>query len=366
MSYSWLYKIIYLRLFHPEIVKVKDPVIHHNYEITSYSYAKSCFRDKYGGTPLHIAAREGRVDTLKELLRGCPESVKEVNATGKTCLHTAVIYNKGKVVHYLVKWLGKRSIDYVKLVNVRDQAGNTVLHLATSRKQLQTLKVLLTSDPNISNLVEVNALNSRGFTALDILDVLPYGGKIDMEIDKILRRAGALNARDLLVCGRKHDDVYDCRMGTHQPWPKTVMTVSKSRKDYARIVLLMTATLVATITFQAVLSHPVGTLKQGYTYNYDPNGTLQMKKQDSILAGSFILFNTIGFVASLSIIIFLLYEFPLKPWPQISVSTLFGSYACVITEISAAEALPLLALSIPVLLFAARGKLHVFARQASY
>ncbi|XP_059627815.1 ankyrin repeat-containing protein BDA1-like [Cornus florida] len=328
-----------------------------------HSYGtKQCFsRDKFGGTPLHIAAMRGRIDVMKELLDACPESVKEVNATGKTCLHTAVMYKKGKVVRYLLKWLWKRSTEYAHLVNVKDQGGNTVLHFATSRKQLQTLKVLLAYDPNISNLVEVNALNSSGFTALDILDVLPDGGKLDMEIDKILRRAGALKARDVVICGTKHDAVYDCRGRSHQACHKAVMTISsKSRKDYARTVLLAMATLVTTITFLAVLCPPFGTLKQGYP------GTLQLKKQHSIITRSFILFNTVGFVASLAILIFLLYEFPLKPWPQISVSSLFGSYACLIMAISAGEALLLLALAIPVLLLAATGRLNGFARQSSY
>ena len=67
--------------------------------------------------------------------------MKEVSATGETCLHTAVGYNKGKVIQYLTKWLGERTGDneYLDLINRKDRSGNTVLHLATSRKQLQVI-----------------------------------------------------------------------------------------------------------------------------------------------------------------------------------------------------------------------------------
>ncbi|KAA8533927.1 hypothetical protein F0562_031444 [Nyssa sinensis] len=326
------------------------------------SSAKLCFKtDKVGGTPLHTAAMNGRVDVIKVLLQACPESVKEVTATGETCLHTAVVYHKGKVVQFLVKWLAERT-DYNYLVNGKDYGGNTVLHIATSRKQLQTLKVLLTYNPSISSVVDVNAMNSGGFTALDILDVLPYCGKTDMEIDKLLRRAGALRARDMI----HHDAVYACRRGCHQPSNiDTIKAIIKPRREYACGVLLVIATMLATVTFRAAFSPPGGNFKEGYVYNYHGDGTLQLKRSESIITSSFLLFNSTGFVASVAIIIFLLHEFPMKPWPQISISTLFGSYMCLIMAISPSKALALLLIALPFLLLAALGKIYGFAGQRS-
>ncbi|XP_059627052.1 ankyrin repeat-containing protein At2g01680-like [Cornus florida] len=324
-----------------------------------------CFStDKCGGTPLHTAAMNGRLDVVKALLDACPESVKEVTATGRTCLHVAVMYNKGTVVCYIVKWLHTRK-DYAYLIDEKDFVGNTVLHLATSRKQLQTLKVLLTYDPTIRSLVDVNTLNSGSFTALDILDVLPYEGKIDMEIDKILRRAGALRARDLAKHDTNHDAVYNSiKDQFHKYSHNTIKNIIEPPRESTNALLLV-ATMVATITFAALHVLPTSLLKQGYAYNYDVNGFPQLKNQDSIIIGSFILLNSTGFVASVALIIFLLYEFPLKPWPQISISTLFGSYMCSIMAISPGETMALFFLVIPIFILAAAGKFYGFTRQGS-
>ncbi|XP_028093358.1 serine/threonine-protein kinase TNNI3K-like [Camellia sinensis] len=261
---------------------------------------------------------KGKVEIVKLLVDACPESVKEATAMGETCLHLAVVYNKVKVFQYLVKWLEER-IDNGDLINRKGRGGNTVLHLATSRKQLQTLKILL-DNQSLNKMVEVNAKNSGGFTPLDILDVLPYSRKIDMEISKILRQAGAMGARDIadqsFNCG---DDNYS------QPPPhmSTIMSILKFRRETYNAVLLVTATLLTTITF-------------------------------------------LGFTSSGALVIFLLHEFPLKPWPQISVLAMFGAYMCSIMAVSPNEAWAMLWLAIPFLLLAAGGKFCGLGRQRPY
>ncbi|CAL5343805.1 unnamed protein product [Camellia sinensis] len=304
-------------------------------------------KDNNGLIPLHIAAMKGKVEIVKLLVDACPETVKEATAMGETCLHLAVVYNKVKVFQYLVKWLEER-IDNGDLINRKGRGGNTVLHLATSRKQLQTLKILL-DNQSLNKMVEVNAKNSGGFTPLDILDVLPYSRKIDMEISKILRQAGAMGARDIadqsFNCG---DDNYS------QPPPhmSTIMSILKFRRETYNAVLLVTATFLTTITFLG-----------GF---YNPNGTLQLKKHESILTRLFILFNSTGFTSSGALVIFLLHEFPLKPWPQISVLTMFGAYMCSIMAVSPNEAWAMLWLAIPFLLLAAGGKFCGLGRQRPY
>ncbi|XVF08516.1 hypothetical protein REPUB_Repub07fG0009800 [Reevesia pubescens] len=152
-------------------------------------------KDKHGRTPLHTAAMRGRLDIMRELLDACPQSVKEVTPASETPLHVAISHDQVKAVRLLVEFLREKKINH-DVINRKDCIGNTVLHVATSRKQLQSLKYLLVNGSD-NSLVEVNAVNEGGFTALDILDVLPEHGKIDMEIEKILRRAGGLRARDL-------------------------------------------------------------------------------------------------------------------------------------------------------------------------
>ncbi|KAI7979872.1 Ankyrin repeat-containing protein BDA1 [Camellia lanceoleosa] len=318
-----------------------------------------------GLIPLHVAAMKGKVEIVKLLVDACPESVKEATALGETSLHLAVLYNKVKVFQYLVRWLGER-IDYGgDLINRKDRGGKTVLHLATSRKQLQALKVLL-DNQSLNKIVEVNAKNSGGFTPLDILDVLPYSGKIDMEIDKVLRRAGAMRARDMTDQSINIKVDHECRRKTQNPSNiSTIKSLIKLRREAFNGILLITATLLTTITYHAGFSirATVANSKEGYTYSYNPNGTLQLKKQGSSLTRLFILFNSSGFISSVALVIFLLHEFPMKPWPQISVSALFGAYMCSIMAVSPNEAFALLLLATPFLLLAAGGKLLGLGRQ---
>ncbi|XP_059627816.1 uncharacterized protein LOC132270653 [Cornus florida] len=224
---------------------------------------------------------------------------------------------------------------------------------------------LLTSefDPNISNLVYENDMKSLCFINPDKQRVLPNCGDIDVEIEKVLRQAGALRARDLSNHDSDPDAVCHCREGYPKPSDNPIKDIVKPRKEFlCSVLLLLMATLVAKLTYQAAFSLPGGTLKGGYTYNYAANGSLQPKKRDLIVTSSFILFNSIGFVASVAVIIVLLHEFPMKPWPQICVCTLFGSYVCLIMATSPREALALLFLAIPFLLLASAAKLHGFCK----
>ncbi|XP_059627822.1 uncharacterized protein LOC132270659 [Cornus florida] len=220
-------------------------------------------------------------------------------------------------------------------------------------------------DPNVSYLGYENGIKSGFFTIPDSQHDQPNCKDADVEIGKILRQAGALRARDLPNHNSHHDTVYLCREGCHKPSHNPIKAILKLRREYMCGVLLLMSALVATMTYRAAFSLRGGTLKDGYSYHYAANDTIQLKKQDSVVNRSFILFNSTGFVASVAVIIFLLHDFPLKPWPQISVSTMFGSYMCLIMAISPQEAFPVLVVAIPFLLLAAAGKLLGFARPRS-
>ncbi|CAK9188032.1 unnamed protein product [Ilex paraguariensis] len=327
--------------------------------------ANECLRrDKHGGTPLHAAARRGRVEALKVILEACPKTVKMVTVPGENCLHTAVLYNQVGAVRFLVEWL-ERNREYAHLINGKDYDGKTPLHLAISRKQIQTLKVLLTRNQSTSELVDVNATSCGGFTALDILDVLEYSQSVDVEVYNILHQAGALRARDLANRDTNQYAAQDDKRKGLKTTDKSSIVPSIRVANHH--MLLLMATMVTTITYQAALHSPDGTFKAHYSYNYTSNGSnLQLKKQESIITQSFLLFNSIGFVGSLAVVIFLLHGFPLKPWPQITVSMLFGSYMCCIMSISPNEAWFLLFFAIPFLLLAAAGKLIGLGRQKAF
>ena len=94
-------------------------------------------RDQW--TPLHHAARSGRVEIVKEIVLACPESVEDVTVQGETALHLAVKNCQFGAVEVLVELVTETS--KVKILNLKDKHGNTVLHLATWRKQHQVCTI---------------------------------------------------------------------------------------------------------------------------------------------------------------------------------------------------------------------------------
>lgn len=90
-------------------------------------------------TPLHYAARRGRVDIVREIVEACPESVEDVNIQGVTALHIAVKNSQFGAIEVLVELV--REMRKVNILNLKDKHGNTVLHLATWRKQHQVCTI---------------------------------------------------------------------------------------------------------------------------------------------------------------------------------------------------------------------------------
>ncbi|CAL5322890.1 unnamed protein product [Camellia sinensis] len=319
------------------------------------------FKDKFGMTPLHSAAVNGRLEVMRaSLLDALPESVMVETERREAALHIAVVYNQMSEAE--------------ELINAKGSGGNTVLHLATSRKQFQlllplgltcilsillggdtkTLETLLVGNPTNKASVEVNTVNARGFTALDSFDVqLPSGKQMDMEIDKILRRAGALQARHLstpnlgLPNGRDEvlidiKNIFN-KQPSHDPFIKSSKNLKQPPIDDAYNIMLLAAVVVATMTFYTALCR-LDTLQQNII----------------IPTGLFIFFNSAGFFTSIAMIIYLTDEQPMKLWLLISLSSLLGSYTCLITKISPNVPLNLLCLASPALLLAAARVFAIF------
>ncbi|XP_019164656.1 PREDICTED: uncharacterized protein LOC109160865 isoform X2 [Ipomoea nil] len=129
-------------------------------------------------------------------------------------------------------------------------------------------------------------------------------------------------------------------------------------KDYgtsfkrAENAMLVLAMLTAAATFSAACAFAGVVSKDSETAERD----------FSSLAGPFVLLNSAGFVASVAVIMSVLNPLPLKPWPQISVCSWFGSYMCLMMKLSPHEALILLCVSVPLLVLAATGKLFKFSQ----
>lgn len=97
-------------------------------------------------TPLHSAAIKGRGDVISELIRACGDCIEDVTVQGETALHLAVKNCQFESIKVLVEWMREMNKRFV--LNMKDEKGNTVLHLATWRKQRQASYLY-----NILNLV---------------------------------------------------------------------------------------------------------------------------------------------------------------------------------------------------------------------
>ncbi|GFY95163.1 hypothetical protein Acr_10g0005480 [Actinidia rufa] len=95
-----------------------------------------CFAfDLDGRSPIHLAAIKGRVGVLTELVRVRPEATRVLTQGGESCLHLCVKYNRLEALKAVVGSLNKED----EFVNWKDGGGNTVLHLAVAKKQLEDL-----------------------------------------------------------------------------------------------------------------------------------------------------------------------------------------------------------------------------------
>ncbi|KAI3991872.1 hypothetical protein MKX01_012817 [Papaver californicum] len=199
--------------------------------------ADACMvQDQDGRTPLHLAVMKGRVKTMKTmkmLIQERPEAIHLKNARKETILHFCVKNNASvEALRLLVEYLageqpGNR--DFSVSVNSKDADGNTILHLAAKAGNMKIVKFLVDSE---IVRVDINALNNNSLKALDML---PQTNKDELEIGCFYYYGPHENKK-------KHND--------HQG--------QKERMD----ALMVVATLIAGIAFQAANSPPGGLWQQ--------------------------------------------------------------------------------------------------------
>nr|XP_027113411.1 ankyrin repeat-containing protein BDA1-like isoform X1 [Coffea arabica] len=306
--------------------------------------------------PLHYAAIKGRIHVIDELLSACSESVGYVTGRGETILHLALKNNQFEAFEFLVQYL-IRSNNW-EILNKKDHQGDTILHLAVSRKQYeQVIDFMLDKNVFHEGRVEVNSLNKRGYTPIDSL--LSEGG--DREIEDMLKAAGARAAADLqspqngalsdnLVVTTQSPSPFQSRRVRAQAPSEKLLHYFKfdKRRDSpneVRNTLLVLAVLIATATYQAVLSPPGGVWQddslpsQGTGTNDTSTkphkaGEAVMGTHNNISYGLFLIFNSIGFFMSTYMIIVLIAGFPLQMELQVSLFALLVTYDTSMAAIS--------------------------------
>jgi ankyrin repeat protein len=299
-----------------------------------------------GVTPLHYVAQIGNLDLLSKFLKVCPTSIQDVTSRGETILHIALKYHHLDALKYLIRWLQLTRIENASfwqetLLNRKDDEGNTVLHIAVSNNQTQASSLpswflinIVNSFPvdEISNYgslnhiqvvkwllgagVRINRKNSRGFTALDILQVDNNGMKDNSKMKNMLCRAGALSASSVRTVKsyeaflKPHSSIYFMTLRKLYIW---MLRQQMSMTNDLRNMLMVVVVLFITATYQAALSPPGG-VWQDTTFPINvtsevlsptPHKAGKVIMNKIFFMGIFII-NTLGFVLSAILILFLL------------------------------------------------------------
>ncbi|GMP62793.1 hypothetical protein CsSME_00024756 [Camellia sinensis var. sinensis] len=247
--------------------------------------------DSKGRSPLHLASANGYIEIVKVLLMANPSVCLVRDEDGRTPLHVAAM--KGRV-DVLIRF---RTVKDTR-VNDKLDNGNTILHIATNLKQVETIKYLLEE-----TVVEVNAVNGYGITALDIIEHMPIRDLKAMEISRLLMQAGGHIGHQLRDHGSGHGKILVSQPpslvnGTLKPPTNKDDWLNRKRDG-----LLISATVIAGMTYQSGLSPPDG-LKS--------NGKSSMATTIPRDFQVFWVANTISFVASLTIMLLLVSGLPLK------------------------------------------------------
>lgn len=264
-----------------------------------------CVKGRDGVTPLHCASIKGRRQIISLLLSACPPCVEEVNAWNETALHVAVKNNQFESLRTLVE--GLKQCNNLVILNSRDVEGNTVLHLSAATKNHQTslmeaVELLVNCNDGIPGVLEVNATNKSGLTALDLFILCPCESGSGAETMRLLGRLGAARAQDSNPIAPANLDTRDQVAPTlpHEVATEGINDLEsyfgfrgdRDNPGEVRNALLVVAVLMATATYQAGL---------------EPPGEAN--------SSAFVLFmvaNTAGFFVSLNMIDVRTYNLPLK------------------------------------------------------
>ncbi|KAI6693240.1 hypothetical protein NL676_020950 [Syzygium grande] len=205
-------------------------------------FSSSAFEhNSEGYLPIHVACKMGHIETIKKLLQHWPDP-EELPSLEKqqNILHVAAKYGRTSVVKYI---LGNPELE--KLLNVKDEEGNTPLHVATMKWQSEVL-LFLTRDKRVN----LKLVNHSNLTALDIVDENLEG--IDAPLHQSLTRtilvtAGAPRSKDKTIC-----------------WPndtgprRDLEPPDLDRLKDAADIRMVVATLIAAMTFASGFSVPGG------------------------------------------------------------------------------------------------------------
>ncbi|KAF0929365.1 hypothetical protein E2562_021393 [Oryza meyeriana var. granulata] len=153
--------------------------------------------DNQGNTALHVAAYRGHLPVVEALVAASPSTLSAVNRAGDTFLHSAIagfrtpgfrrLDRQMELMRHLIR---ERTADIQKIINLRNDAGLTVLHMAVVGCVHPDLVELLMSTPSI----DLNAEDANGMTPLALLKQQLRSSTSDKLIRQIVSAGGVLNS----------------------------------------------------------------------------------------------------------------------------------------------------------------------------
>ncbi|KAJ0100318.1 hypothetical protein Patl1_21575 [Pistacia atlantica] len=266
-------------------------------------------KDSEGRTPLHCATIKGRLEVIRQLLSCCPESARDVTSRNETMLHLAVKNSQTELLVSLLSLLGENLVD--ELVNRVDEDGNTVLHLATIRKQHRMIKMLLNETK-----VNVNAANASGRTALDISEMCSSESD-NINIGEMIRYAQGQRASQIHQknpAQRSNEEQVVDIVSNHQETPTNTNENSptstqepppdaeseRRELDSIKNGIIVLCSLFAAFCFDAILNPPGG-IWQSWPSSNITNSTQaaieanKFKMSSDYFPGSNILYDNTGY-----------------------------------------------------------------------
>ncbi|CAL5322889.1 unnamed protein product [Camellia sinensis] len=288
--------------------------------------------------PLHVAAMKGKGDAVRALVHACPESLRKLTCRGETALHLALKNHQTGAFVVLLEEIQKWKQE--ELLNWKDIEGNTVLHIVTSRKLIQILELLLSLNLNSTNgtvMLDVNSINGRGHTPLDLHYETTANDMLAREIRIVLQDAGAVEGRYLthLTPAAQPPPPQPSPPSTAESQPPQKLLPVKIRNSLLT-VLIMAATFAFTssnppncFNLQAVtdVKHPPPRL----TLSSLVLGSKSNNQYRGIFC--YMMFNIAGFLASMCAILVLVRPLPHSSVVSFVMVTMFIAYLLVVDKI---------------------------------
>ncbi|KAG8364699.1 hypothetical protein BUALT_Bualt18G0025700 [Buddleja alternifolia] len=242
-------------------------------------YEFAYMKDKQGFYPIHSASSKGLVNIIDLMLQHRPDTRELLTAHGQNMLHVAARSGKCKAVEYMLKMP-----ELEKLINEKDEDGNTPLHLATTYGHPKMVSILVRDERAILNLV-----NNHRQMPLDIAEE-----HMEMGLASFQKR---LTCMALKVVGAPR---------AHQASTSRSISVklgdqpeTESWRDKINVILVV-ATVIATMTFTAGLTVP-----GGYINTNPDQGIATMLKK--VKFQEFVICDTIAMYSSIMVVVTLIW-----------------------------------------------------------